>query len=53
MFGEHLSAPGVCEVVEAFPDLQHVLTGEQSFFWSSTHGLQLHLGVQQATQHTR
>lgn len=29
-----------------------MFTGEQSFFWSSAHGLQLHLGVQQAARHT-
>ena len=44
--------PGVSEVVKALPDLQHVFAGEQSFLRSSTHGLQLHLGVQQTTTHT-
>lgn len=44
--------PGVGEVVEAFPDLQHVLAGEQSLFWPSAHGLQLHLCVQQTATDT-
>lgn len=42
--------PWVGKVVKALPDLQHVFTGEQSFFGSSTHSLQLHLGIQQTTQ---
>lgn len=39
--------PGVGKVVKALPDLQHVFTGEESFLWSSAHGLQLHLRIEQ------
>lgn len=45
--------PGVGKVVKALPDLQHVFAGKQSFLWTSTHGLQLHLGVQQTATHDR